>query len=312
MPIKCMRYKNISTITLILLFSSICLISLFLNKGFCLDAKIIKNDLNVKKESINRLAEKKLKQKNIYWAYKNPEWTKNWNEKKGHFKKMQKNVSIITYGGYPDSSFKCFSEQGDLIWSRTTKSWPTNDITAIFFREDNNETTIMVLLHGRDSEYIVFLDEEGRTKNIVDLMASTKKYFLEIEPFDYKEKRYVLLHGYNDAIIYDYNGRVVKALTTPVVTGGTMALELHGARDDTYLVVYVIHKFTTHTATLFILSDKMEIVYEEYITNRRSVWIGTQQSIKGDVLIVFTREDQADENETPKDVIWQYMIGGNK
>ena len=248
----------------------------------------------------------------IYWANKNQEWSRNWNEKKGHLKKMQKNVSIITYGGYPDSSFKCFSEQGDLIWTRTTKNWPTNDITAIFFREGNNETTIMVLLHGRDSEYIAFLDEEGRTMNIVALMASTKKYFLEIEPFDYKGNRYVLLHGYNDAIIYDYNGRVVKALTTPVVTGGTMALELHGAKDDIYLVVYVIHKFTTHTATLFILSDKMEIVYEEYITNRRSVWIGTQQSIKGDALIVFTREDQADENVTPKDVIWKYVIGGNK
>lgn len=287
----------------------ICLIFGFTSKAFSLEAEIVTNYLNIQKEMISKKDNINLKQKKIYWTYKHPDWMKNWNERKGHLKKLGKDVSIISYSGHPDSRLKCFSKDGNVLWSKTSHEWPTNNITSIAFNEDNHETTIMVLLHGKDLEYIILLNEEGATKKIISLMSSKGKYFLEVEPFYFNNEKYFLFHGYDDAIIYDCDGKITKPLKTPVVTGGTITLELNGENNNKYLAIYVIHKFSTHSATLFILSSKMEILYEEHITKRKSIWIGTQQGHKNDNLIVYALEDQDNRNEDPKEIIVKYSIG---
>jgi hypothetical protein len=128
-----------------------------------------------------------------------------------------------------------------------------------------------------------------------------------------------LVDGFFDTMIYDFDGQLIAALQTQIATGRVAITEITAGNGGKYLGLYVDHRLPTRTATIFILSEKMEIVYQEIVTGRRGLWIGKQAASNGEDLIIITYEDPiskeaASQNvccEDPmlRNVYWRYSIG---
>jgi hypothetical protein len=83
---------------------------------------------------------------------------------------------FIKKGGYPNSFISHLDDKGNVIWTKPTEGWPSNKTGSILTYESGNERIVMVLLHGKDSEFLVYLSEKnGETKKIVPLSGSEGK-----------------------------------------------------------------------------------------------------------------------------------------
>jgi hypothetical protein len=226
---------------------------------------------------------------------------------------------FIQKGGYPNSFISRLDDKGNVIWTKSTEGWPSNNPGSILTYESGGERIVMVLLHGKNSEFLVYLSENGDTKKIVPLIGSEEKQFFHIRTFSFKGKDYILADGFFDTMIYDFDGRLIAALKTPIITGRVAVAEINAGNGSKYLGLYVDHRLPTRSATIFILSEKMEIVYQEVVTGRRGLWIGKQAAAVGEDLIIVTYEDPKDavsqkdfccEDPLLRYVYWRYSIKG--
>lgn len=219
---------------------------------------------------------------------------------------------------YPISMLYRLDDQGNIVWSKSTEGWPTHKIGQIITHESGKESLALVLLQGNDYEYLVILSEKGETKKIAPLIGSANKEFLDMKTFKFKSKDYILVNGFEDTMIFDFDGQLMAALKTPIITGGAAITEIPKKNGRKYLGLYVEHQLPTRSATIFILSETMEVVYQEVVAGRRGLFIGKQASANGEDLIIVTYEDPktplsqeeyCKEDPMTRYVYWRYKIG---
>ncbi len=103
--------------------------------------------------------------------------------------------------------------------------------------------------------------------------------------FTFKEKQYRLaipLYPYVEILAPE--GNVVKRLDLPRYSINAAAVELIGKKEKRYLAVYINQQSTSHSSTLYILSDSWDEVYKEHLLGAE--WMRKESSTTGDTLII--------------------------
>jgi hypothetical protein len=148
-------------------------------------------------------------------------------------------------------------------------------------------------------------DQEQLIKTEANIKGDKYYYFRE---FNFTGKQYrVGISLFPWFSIIDSDNNVVLKLELPRYSTSAAALELVGKNGTQYLVVYVNQQATSHSSTLFIISDGWRVLYKEHLLGAK--WISKSTSKYGDVLIV-----SAEKQWAPKDECisvggpWRYII----
>ncbi|NWF37226.1 hypothetical protein [Mariprofundus sp. KV] len=88
--------------------------------------------------------------------------------------------------------------------------------------------------------------------------------------------------------IIDANENIIKKLETPRYTRNAAAVELVGENAKKYLAVYIDQQSTSHSSTLYILSETWDVLYKEHLLGAK--WMSKETSEHGDSLIVYAEK----------------------
>ena len=114
-----------------------------------------------------------------------------------------------------------------------------------------------------------------------DLNIQAPRFF----DFTFKNMTYRLEFSYKNFVtLIDSNDKLVKRIEIPRYPINAGALELIDQNNKSYLAVYVAQQATSHSSTLFILNESMEVVYKEHLLGAQ--WMAKETADKGQNLIV--------------------------
>jgi hypothetical protein len=233
----------------------------------------------------------------------------------GYFKRNNKKVTIKIEGSYPKSYISCFDNDNHLLWVRSTELWPTNRINHVTVLERTDEIAIYILLDGDNSEYVAILDEDGNTRKIIPLHGTEERFFrgkrfhfLHIYPSVFGEKMYIMALGGEGVGIYSMEGQLVTFLNTPVYPTAAAGLEIKTSTKN-YYVVYADNRATSRSSTLFVLSDKWDLLYNEIL--KGGEWLSKIDRSGQDEFLIGTIIGWKDVGEgrfIPEREIWRYSF----
>jgi hypothetical protein len=126
--------------------------------------------------------------------------------------------------------------------------------------------------------------------------------------FQFKNEKYKLAVPIKNFIsIIDSKGEVIKKLETPRYTTNAAAFELIDSSETRYLAVFIEQQATSHSSTLYILNDHMEIVYKEHLLG--ALWMAIENSKNGENLIVSAETQWIQKNKwISVGGPWRYMF----
>lgn len=235
----------------------------------------------------------------------------------GYFKKSRRTVTVRSIMDYMKSRIECIGDNGDMLWSKDLRDIiPRSGVRHIVIYAGENESIVILLLEDyRDTQHIVFLNEEGKISNVKPLSGTEgkgvftrKRNYLDIYPVVVRGKTYIAATGERCVGIYDHNGTIIVFLDTPVVTSSVASVEIHHGEQGEYLVVYANHKVSTWSSTLFLISKNWEILYKEIIS-ARGRWIGKETVGNHENLIVGTYEHvRCGSGGNSEGVAWRYSF----
>nr|WDE41605.1 hypothetical protein [uncultured bacterium] len=138
----------------------------------------------------------------------------------------------------------------------------------------------------------------------LDLNSEFPEYF----DFAFKDKTYRLrFNNKNFVSIVDSNNKFIKKIEIPRYPINAGALELIDQNNKSYLAVYVDQQPTSHSSTLFILNDNMEVLYKEHLLG--ALWMARQNTGKGHNLILSAETKWIPKNKwISVGGPWRYMF----
>ena len=100
---------------------------------------------------------------------------------------------------------------------------------------------------------------------------------------------------------------MVLKLELPRYSRSAAAIELAGKNGTKYLALYVDQQATSHSSTLFIISDDWKVIYKEHLLGAK--WISKEATTYGDNLLV-SAETQWLQNDKCVTIggPWKYII----
>jgi hypothetical protein len=125
----------------------------------------------------------------------------------------------------------------------------------------------------------------GIFENKILLELDLNREFPEYFDFTLKNKAYKLAFHYKNFVaIVDSNNKIIMRIEIPRYPTNAGALELIDQNNKSFLAVYVDQQASSHSSTLFILNDSMEILYKEHLLG--ALWMAREKTGKGHNLIV--------------------------
>ena len=103
--------------------------------------------------------------------------------------------------------------------------------------------------------------------------------------FSFKNENYKIGIGASSWVsIIDTDGKYIKVLETPRYTNNARAVELIGKNGQRVLAIYIEQQATSHSSTLYLLSEEWDILYKEHLLGAK--WIAKEKTDLGDNLII--------------------------
>lgn len=153
----------------------------------------------------------------------------------------------------------------------------------------------------------LFLNSQEQLEKGNERYIQLAKYYY-FRKFDFIHKQYTLAIPINNWVsIIDSSNRIVIKLDTLRYTRNAAAIELVGKNGQKLLAIYIDQQATSHSSTLYILSEKWDILYKEHLLGAE--WMAKESSPNGDNLII-----AAEKKWIPKDKWitvggpWRYII----
>ena len=152
------------------------------------------------------------------------------------------------------------------------------------------------------------IDVEDQKHLIKDESYIKKEKYYYFRGFNFVGRQYrvgIPLHPW--VSIIDSADNVVLKLELPRYSRSAAAIELVGKNGTKYLAVFVDQQATSHSSTLFLISDDWKVIYKEHLLGAK--WISKEASKYGDNLLV-SAETQWLQNDTCVSVggPWKYFI----
>lgn len=127
------------------------------------------------------------------------------------------------------------------------------------------------------------LEGYDQLEKIERTIAGTKYYYFK--KFQFLGKQYKIAIPINNWVsIIDKNNKVLKKLGTPRYTRNAAAIELTGKDGKSFIAIYIDQQSSSHSSTLFILSDELDLVYKEHLLGAK--WMAKEASESGGNLII--------------------------
>ena len=127
------------------------------------------------------------------------------------------------------------------------------------------------------------LEGYDQLEKIERTIAGTKYYYFK--KFQFMGQQYEIAIPINNWVsIIDNNNKVLKKLETPRYTRNAAAIELKGKDGKSFMAIYIDQQSSSHSSTLFILSDELDLGYKEHLLGAK--WMAKETSESGENLII--------------------------
>lgn len=254
--------------------------------------RIVTNEINLQKEEFQKDT-LSIREKQILQFRTTTEPTH------GYLKKENKAVFLLTKNDYPQTKLFCKTSSDQLLWELTSDAYPFNSVEGIYFYQSSHETEIYILW-GLRKQFMTIHNEAGEEKNKIEL-GNLSTHYSDPTVFSFLNEKYIIVQSGSHVAILDLNGNLVKKINLPRYPVSQFAREVYGRNNEKYLLLWVDQQSTSHSSSLFIISNTWDIIYMEYLLGAE--WVGFSEEIGKNSFIIKS------ESEWIPNGVW-IQVGG--